>query len=169
VRRASLVALALCMLAACHRGASSPAVVLDGRARPPSDQGVITTVDRQHIVLDGVRSYSFASGVVAFSTQTLQHVALLGRIGQYVQVGTRNHAVTWVATFSVVLQLPGRLPTAYYVGRLRRLEPGGRTAVFVDGTVLRLAPGVTAPAGTQLRAEIDPTAHEARALVKVSD
>ena len=143
-------------------------MVLDGRARPPADQGVITAVDQRHIVLDGVRSYRFDAHVVAFSTQTLQHVALLGREGQYVQVGTRRHAVAWVATFSVVVQLPGRPATAYYIGRLRRVDAGNR-AVFVDGTVLRLAPGVPAPAGAQLRAEIDPTAHDVRALVQVSD
>ena len=79
-----------------------------------------------------------------------------------------GHTVVWVATFSVVVQLPGRSPTAYYVGRLRRIEPGGR-AVFVDGTVLRLAAGVTAAAGAQLRAEIDPAAHDVRTLVQVSD
>ena len=49
-------------------------------------------------------------------------------------------------------------------GVLLRRE--GTRVIFRDGTVLRLAAGVTAPVGQGLvRAEIDPALHEVRALV----
>ena len=73
----------------------------------------------------------------------------------------------------VVVRNPAVPPVVYYNGVLVRLDDD--LAVFRDGTVLRLADGVTSPVdaapGGQVRppslvrAELDPSLHRVRALV----
>jgi hypothetical protein len=59
----------------------------------------------------------------------------------------------------------GAPPVVYYNGVLVRRD--GPRAIFRDGTVLRLAAGVTPPVEQGLvRAEIDPALHTVRAVVR---
>jgi hypothetical protein len=125
----------------------------------------MTSVSRQRLVLDGRRSYTIGSTLQSFSTYTLETVPLLEHESQYVQIGAKGRRVAWVASVGAVVRAPGQPARVYYVGKLRRLDAQGR-AVFVDGTVLRLASGVRPPAVTgTLRAEIDPAARAVVALI----
>ncbi|MDQ1374676.1 MAG: hypothetical protein QOJ09_2014 [Actinomycetota bacterium] len=159
-RFAALVAVAL-LAGACHH-ARADRVVLDGRPRYPDVEGVVQSVSVKRIVLDGGRSYAVSPNLQSFSTYTLETTPLLGRLHQYVQVGLQGHTAVWVAGVGAVVRSPSAPPAAYYLGHLVRVQ--GRRAVFRDGTVLRLGTGVTASPG-QVRVEIDPDRHVARAIV----
>ena len=160
---AALVGLAL--VGACSSGGGgSAALVLDGRPRVPSDQGVVTAVSDTALTLDSARTYRVSPSIQVFSTNTFQALPLAGRQGQYVQIGAHGTTVDWVASFSVVARLPGSPPTAFYIGVFLRTDSRGR-AVFRDGTIVTLAPGVAPPApNSQVRADIDPALHAARDL-----
>ena len=152
------------MLVACRPGGEHHRVVLDGRPRLPDAEGVVENISFTRITLDGGRSYPVSKTLQSFSTYDLAAVPMLQRQGQYVQLGLDGHTVTWMAGIGVVVRAPGQPPVVFYNGFLLRVE--GRRAVFRDGTVLRLADGVTSPAtGALVRAEIDPDRHEVRALV----
>lgn len=165
--RASIAVLVVAVVAVgagcSDNGGPGEQVVLDGRPRVPDVEGVVQVVSRDRLVLDGGRRYDVADKPQSFSTYTLATVSLLGRKGQYVQVGLDGDVAVWVASIGAVTELGGK-PTVVYTGKLESVD-GGR-AVFEDGTVLRLASGVTSPVRQGfVRAEIDPSTHEVRALV----
>ena len=171
MRRALGLALAITLgLAACTRGGDpAPHLKLDGSPRIANDQGVLTDVDAAHLVLDGRRSYRLSSKLKAFASSTMQAVPLAPRRGQYVQVGTSGKFAVWVATFSVIVALPGKPPTSFYIGTLKRVAEG--RAMFREGTVLDVADGVTAPTPLpqQVRADIDVATHRVIALLVLSE
>ncbi len=156
----AVLAVAL-TVTACSGSRAGGALVLDGRPRPPDEEGVIQEVSRTRLVLDGGRAYRITPSLQAFSTQTLQAVPILGREGQFVHVGTKGATAVWIATVADVF--PGDPPVAYYTGTLDDVQ-GDRVA-FRDGTVLRLGPGVRPPPGAGfVQVEIDPVAHVVRRL-----
>jgi hypothetical protein len=158
------VATAAVVLAACGGGgAKAPALALDGSPRHPNAEGVVTEVATDHLVLDGARRFSVATDLRCFSSSTLASVPLVGRKGTYVQVGAAGSVVHWLAAYGAVVQVPGQPAVAYHVGKLVGLASG--KATFADGSVLSVAPGVTAPAGaSQVRATIDVGAKRISAL-----
>lgn len=88
---------------------------------------------------------------------------MLHRLGQYVQLGLNGKKVEWMAGIGVVVRGEAP-PVVYYNGVLVRVD--GDRAIFRDGTVLKLADGVTSPVESGLlRAELDPALHRVRALV----
>ena len=151
--------------AGCGGGGASHRAVLDGSPRYPDREGVVTEVSLTSLVLNGKERFKVDPKLQCFSTYTLESVPLLGRKNQYVQLGVDGKKVTWVASFAAVVHLPGQAPVVFYTGRLVRVDDQHR-AVFRDGSVLRLAAGVTAPRSASiLRAEIDPATQRVRALV----
>jgi hypothetical protein len=164
-RVAAVAAVLVVALAAggCRHHADG-GLVLDGRPRYPDAEGVVVAVNTKRLTLDGGRSYAVSPDLRSFSTYTLRTTPLLGRRNQYVQIGLEGHTVVWLAGVGAVVRAPDRPATVFYIGRLLRAT-GGRL-IFRDGTVLRLAAGVRAPArGTQVRVEIDPDSHMVRAAV----
>ena len=156
-----LVAGAL-LFTGCARS-DSPRLVLDGRPRVPDVEGVVEQISFEKVTLDGGRSYGVRKDLQSFSTYDLAAVPMLGRLGQYVQVGLDGKKVAWMAMIGEVVRGTGA-PVVYYNGVLVRLN--GDRAVFRDGTVLQLADGVTSPVETGfLRAELDPALHRVRSLV----
>ena len=158
----ALLLLAGALLAGCSRNGGGR-LVLDGRPRTPDAEGVVEQISFDRIVLDGGRSYGVRKDLQSFSTYDLAAVPMLVRLGQYVQLGLDGKKVAWMAGIGVVVRT-GAPPVVYYNGVLVRRD--GDRAVFRDGTVLRLADGVTSPVETGfVRAEIDPAQHRVRALV----
>lgn len=150
------------LLAGCTKDGSGQ-LVLDGRPRVPDVEGVVEKISFEQITLDGGRSYGVRKDLQSFSTYDLAAVPMLQRSGQYVHLGLDGKKVAWMAMIGEVIE-GAAAPVVYYNGVLLRLE--GDRAVFRDGTVLRLADGVTSPVGTGfVRAELDPSLHRVRALV----
>lgn len=150
------------LLAGCTKDGSDQ-LVLDGRPRVPDVEGVVEKISFEQITLDGGRSYGVRKDLQSFSTYDLAAVPMLQRSGQYVHLGLDGKKVAWMAMIGEVIE-GAAAPVVYYNGVLLRLE--GDRAVFRDGTVLRLADGVTSPVGTGfVRAELDPSLHRVRALV----
>ena len=149
-------------------------LVLDGSPRLPDTEGVVEEISFDRITLDGGRSYAVRKDLQSFSTYDLAAVPMLHRLGQYVQLGLDGKKVAWMAGIGVVVR-GAAPPVIYYNGVLVRLDDD--RAIFRDGTVLRLADGVTSPVGRDVppggqvqlprlvRAEIDPALHRVRALV----
>lgn len=161
-RLASLVATAVLLLGACG-GSSVKPIPLDGTPRYPDAEGIVQAVDVHHITLDGGRTYKVSPNLQSFSTYTLETLSLLGRKGQYVQVGLHRGTMTWIAAIGA--PVPLQPPVVFYNGRLTRIDSSGHL-VFRDGTVLRLGLSVTSPTTSGVvRAEIDPTAHVVRRVV----
>ncbi|HUR78265.1 MAG TPA: hypothetical protein VMZ22_09985 [Acidimicrobiales bacterium] len=150
------------MLVAC--GADKGAALkLDGSPRVPDDEGVATVVTRTRIELDGKRKYQVADDFVSFSTYTGELEPMVGREGQYVQLGLRGRTAVWMAGVAAVVSTPAR--AVYYLGRLKHVD--GERLVFADGTVLRRRRGLRVPrAGSaKLQARIDPKAHRVVELI----
>jgi hypothetical protein len=138
-------------------------LVLDGRPRFPDAEGVVDAISFERITLDGGRSYDVGKDLQSFSTYDLGAFPMLGRLGQYVQLGLNGKKVAWLAGIGVVVRGAGP-PVVYYNGTLLRRD--GDRAIFRDGTVLQLGAGVTPPVEQGLvRAELDPALHAVRALV----
>jgi hypothetical protein len=130
--------------------------VLDGRPRFPDAEGIATSISHTEIVLDGGRRFGVAEGFKSFSTYTLALEPMVGREGDYVQLGVDGDDAVWMAGIGGVLHTAP--PKVLYEGRLERVE--SRRAVFRDGTVLRLGPGVSVPPNAAVVvAEIDPSRH----------
>jgi hypothetical protein len=165
MRRSPLPLLLLAgalLFAGCAKSGSDR-LVLDGRPRIPDVEGVAEQVSFEKVTLDGGRSYGVRKDLQAFSTYDLAAVPMLQRSGQYVQLGLDGKKVAWMAMIGEVVRGAGA-PVVFYNGVLLRVE--GDRAIFRDGTVLRLADGVTSPVGTGfVRAELDPSLHRLRALV----
>jgi hypothetical protein len=151
--RLVLLAVVLVALVACGGDSDDGRVVLDGRPRFPDAQGVVTEVSRENIALENGKRWRLVEKPQSFSTYTLAQVSLLARKGQYVQIGLDGDRAVWIAAIGAVTRIDP--PVVFYNGELLRIEKG--QAIFEDGTVLRLAPGVTAPVPKGiLRADIDP-------------
>jgi hypothetical protein len=158
-----LLLVTVLLLGSCTRS-DDGRLVLDGRPRHPDAEGTVEQISFDRIVLDGGRSYGVAKDLQSFSTYDLAAVPMLHRLGQYVHLGLDGKKVQWMAGIGVVVRNPAAPPVVYYNGVLVRLEDD--RAVFRDGTVLRLADGVTSPVERGLvRAELDPSLHRVRALV----
>ena len=150
------------LLAGCAKS-DSHRLVLDGRPRPPDAEGVVEKISFESVTLDGGRTFEVRKDLQSFSTYDLAAVPMLQRLGQYVQLGLDGKKVAWMAMIGGVVR-GGATPVVYYNGVLVRID--GDRATFRDGTVLRLADGVTSPAETGfVRAELDPAVHRVRALV----
>ena len=153
----------LAVVAACSRGnRGGPPIKLDGTPHPASDPGVVTTADRQRVVLDRSRRYAVGAELLVFIPGTLKIAPLASAVGRYALIGVRNGEVVWVEPLSVVLDEPGIPKTAFYEGTLARVD--GRSGIFADGTVLDLDPGLTVPPSLPraVRADIDPGTHRVR-------
>lgn len=148
-RTALVVALVLVLGGACGGGDDGPAIALDGSPRIPDDQGVVTEVSEDELVLDGDRKFDVSGELLAFSTYTLEAIPLAQRQGQYVQVGLDGKTVEWLALIGEPLE-----DRVYYTGKLEEVD--GDQLTFSDGTVLTLGSGVEAPAPGRVRAVIDP-------------
>lgn len=157
-RLAGFVAAAVLAVGGCGSGEGD---IRDGRARFPDDQGVVTEITTASITLDGQRTYEVSDRLAAFNTYSLELEPMLGRADQYVQIGLDGDTMIWMAGIGAVVPLDP--PSAFYVGELDEVveDDDGRAAVFVDGTVLRLAPGVEAPGSDgPLQARIDVRRHQ---------
>ena len=158
-----LLVAGVLLLGGCTRS-DADRLVLDGSPRHPDAEGVVEQISFDRITLDGGRSYDVAKDLQSFSTYDLAAVPMLHRLGQYVHVGLNGNEVEWMAGIGVVVRNPGVPPVVYYNGVLVRLDDD--RAIFRDGTVLRLADGVTSPVERGLvRAELDPSLHRVRAIV----
>lgn len=147
MRRLAVVTVALLVVVpgfgACSRARRPAPLRLDGSPRVPDDEGVATALSFDRITLDGKRTYKVSRDLRAFSTYTLALEPMLGRKGQYVQVGLDGDTMIWMAGVARILVEEGR-PVVYYRGRfLRRVD---RRLVFEDGTTFAVAPSVSAPA-----------------------
>lgn len=157
------VAVALVVVAAmsgCARSPATPepAVRLDGTARVPDDEGIATSLSRERITLDGERTYRVSDELRSFSTYTRELEPMIGRRGQYVQIGLDDGEMVWMAGVARVLDIDGE-PAVFYTGRFREAADG--RFVFRDGTTFAPAKGVRAP-GTRsdVTVRIDPRRHE---------
>lgn len=166
--RLALVALMVALLGgACGRSAAAT-IALDGSPRRPSDEGVVTAVSATRLTLDGKRTYRVDRKMRAFDSTTLQAVPLLSRQGMYVQVGAAHGKVSWLASYTLVVNVPGQPPTAFHSGAIRTASDR-RHVVFADGSVLATDPvAAVPPAGRQARADIDVASHRVRSF-SVSD
>jgi hypothetical protein len=163
VGRLGLVVLVLLAVATsgCRRGGEEASgVVLDGRPRLPDVEGVVTDVSFTELTLEGGRTYRITRDLQCFSTYTLEPLPLLGRKGQYVQLGLDGSRVVWLASIGGVLT--GDEPSVYYTGSLEREEDG--RLYFRDGTVFRVGDGVQVPAPGFVQVEIDPATQRARRI-----
>jgi hypothetical protein len=159
MRRRLAAAALVAVLAAC--GGSPPTVKLDGSPRFPDDEGVATTVELDRIVLDGTRTYGVSRDLRSFSTYDMRLEPMLNRRGHYVHVGLEDRRVVWMAGIAAVLA--GDPPRVFYSGRLKALDKG--RAIFADGTVLTLQPGLASPVRDGfVQVEIDARAHRVRRM-----
>ncbi len=117
-------------------------VALDGTPRPPDDAGVLTSLDEEFasLVLDGEIVYDLSPAVQSFASIDGSTQPLLGRVGQYVQVGLEGDTVVWVAGLGAVVRLDSQPDEVVYLGRISRVRDS--TLELQDGTVLELADGV---------------------------
>jgi hypothetical protein len=83
--------------------------------------------------------------LISFSTYNRQPVQLASTVGAYVQVGLHGDTVVWLGKIGPVAAADAKgRPTVAYQGDL--VAVNGDSLVFKDGTVLRLAKGLKAPA-----------------------
>ncbi len=95
------------------------------------------------ITLDGDRTFSVSSKLASFSTYNRRVVSLSTTRGKYVQLGVDDGEVKWLALIGVVNADEAGQQTAVYQGELVSVR--GDRFDFKDGTVLRLAKGLTPP------------------------
>jgi hypothetical protein len=138
------VALAAVLAFAACGSSDKPVVKLDGSPRLPDAEGVVQSASAGGLRLDGGRSYGVSKKLIAFSTYDREPIQLARVRGSYVQVGLRDNTVVWLARIGIVTKGASGKSVVQYQGDLRRVE-GGRM-FFRDGTVLKLAPELKAPA-----------------------
>lgn len=156
-RLAGVVALVALMAAGCASRTDEPVVRLDGTARFPDDEGIATALDRNSITLDGSRRYKVSDQLRSFSTYTRELEPMIGRLGQYVQIGVVDDEMVWMAGVSRVVEIEGE-PAVFYTGRFREVSKG--RFVFTDGTTFAVGPGVPTPGNERpVTVRIDPTTH----------
>lgn len=155
-RLVALLALVI-LSGACDSRTPEPVVRLDGTARFPDDEGIATALDRKRITLDGSRTYKVSPELRSFSTYTRELEPMIGRSGQYVQIGVVDGEMVWMAGVSRVIEVAGE-PAVFYTGRFREVAKG--RFVFTDGTTFAVARGLKRP-GTEnpVTARIDPETH----------
>jgi len=162
-----VAALIFVALAACSGSGSSSSgtpttyIPLDGSARVPSDEGVVTAMadDLSTFTLDQTRTYNTDPAMQSFSTVDGSTQPLRRRLNQYVQVGLRGTTALWVAGIAAVVAPEGQPAVAYYTGVAVRLDD--RRVDFADGTVLTLAADVAAPpTGARVLTTIDVASHK---------
>lgn len=145
----ALLVLLVALPAAACRG--EPSSILDAGPRFPDDEGVVTDVNVQRLVLEGARTYTINAEVESFTSRGHEITALVRWKDRYVHVGLKDREVIWVAGIGVVRKADS---TVVYTGVFDKIEKGG--AVFRDGTVLKLGKGVDAvKAGSEAVAVID--------------
>jgi hypothetical protein len=146
------------ILAASCSGTGSRRSVLTKQApRYPDAEGVVVDVNPQRIALDGGRAFRISALVESFTARGHAATSLARWKDKYVQVGVNaDKEAVWISGVGVVIK--GTPPTVFYTGVFRGLE--GRRAIFADGTVLTLAPGVAAPRkGAESLATLDASRH----------
>jgi hypothetical protein len=163
MRRLLVVCVLLAAVAgSCSRsGGADDALVLDGRPRFPDAQGVVRDVTFTKLTLADGTSYRITRDLRCFSTYTLGAVPLLGRKGQFVQLGLEGDRVAWLASVGAVVN--SEPPAVYYTGRLVRAD-AKRRAIFRDGTVFALGDGVDVPPAGFVQVAIDPATGMVRAF-----
>ena len=155
----SVAVIAASALAASCGSDSSPVVKLDGSPRIPDAEGVVQSATAGGLRLDGNRSFAVSKKLIAFSTYDREPVQLARVRGSYVQVGIKGRTVVWLARIGLVTLGATGKSVVQYQGNLVRIS--GRRMSFRDGTVLRLAPELDAPAHVSgpTFATIDPKRH----------
>ena len=141
-RVAALATAAAIGVGACG-GSSAPVVKLDGSARIPDAEGVVQNASINGLTLDGGRKFAVSKKLISFSTYNRKPVQLISTRGSYVQLGVRDNTVVWLGKIGPV----GPDGTVQYQGNLVDID--GRALTFKDGTVLRLAKGLTAPSDAE--------------------
>ena len=147
---------AVLLAGACSRGGADE-LRLDGSARFPDDEGVATALTHSSITLDGDRTYAVSPSLRAFSSATLELEPMLGRRGQYVQIGIDGDTMVWMAGVARVIEVEGQR-SAFHSGTVDGVEDG--RLVFEDGTTLAIGRGVDAPKpGARVTVRIDVADH----------
>jgi hypothetical protein len=142
-RVAALATTAALSLGACSSGSSEPVVKLDGSPRTPDAEGIVLKASASGITLDGDRTYEVSKKLISFSTYNHEVVALSSMLGAYAQVGLDDDTVVWISKVGPVATDAAGHKTVQYQGDLVDVRPP--RLIFKDGTVLRLASGLTAP------------------------
>ncbi|MEY2467605.1 MAG: hypothetical protein QOF21_303 [Actinomycetota bacterium] len=123
---------------------SSPASIkLDGSPRVPDVEGVVQKASAAGITLDGARTYEVSPKLASFSTYNQRVVSLKSTLGKYVQLGVDDGEVKWLSLIGVVNADEAGHQTVVYQGELVAVRDSRFD--FKDGTVLRLANGLTPP------------------------
>lgn len=153
-RSLALLIAALLILGGCGRQEQRDQV-FGTQARFPDDEGVVTDINFERLVLDEARRHDISPDVQSFSTYDGTVTPLLHHKGRYVQVGLDDKdRVEWVAGIGLVLQQDN--PVVIYNGVVERVD-SRRGVIFRDGTVLKLSSRVTPPEpGLRVKATIDP-------------
>lgn len=147
-----LVLLLASAAGACGRGSDAERVTLDGRPRVPDVEGVVAEVSFTELTLEGGGTYEIRRDLQCFSTYTLEPLPLLGRKGQYVQLGLAGDRVVWLASIGGVVA--AERPTVYYTGHLVEVDDG--RAHFRDGTTFALGEDVSVPRPGFVQVAVDP-------------
>lgn len=155
---ATLLGLSTLTSVACAKAVQTVSI-LDADVRQVSDEGVVTEVTLDKIVIDNDRVYKVSPNVESFIATTKKVTALLSTDHRYIQIGVdRSNVVIWVSTVGVVAKI--KPPVARYTGVFLRTDSQGR-AVFKDQTVLKIKKGLVLPkANKQVSVIIDPVQHE---------
>lgn len=141
---------------ACARGGPDE-LRLDGSPRFPDDEGVATALTHSSITLDGARTYDVDPSLRAFSSASLELEPMLGRRGQYVQIGLDGDTMVWMAGVARVIEVEGAR-SAFHSGTVEGVEDG--RLVFQDGTTFAMARGLDAPKpGARVTVRIDVADH----------
>lgn len=120
----------------------------------------MTAVTFEKITLEGVRTYQISKTVESFTAREHTTTPLVHWQDRYVHLGlNKAKVVLWVAGIGLVPKGVAD-PKVLYSGVFDKLDAKGR-AVFADGTVLKLGPGVTSPeSGKTVVVSIDPIAKQ---------
>jgi len=122
----------VCLVAACS-GGGGDTIKLDGSPRVPDVEGVVRRVDLRSVELADGRRFTVERDLQLFSTYSLESLPLLGREGQYVQMGVDGKKVRWMASVGAIVR--GSPPSVFYTGHLLRMED--ERLIFRDGTTFR--------------------------------
>lgn len=155
---ALVLIIGLTSAVSCTTDNGADAVVrLDGTARVPDDEGIATALDRNSITLDGKRTYKVSDDLRSFSTYTRELEPMIGRRGQYVQIGVDDDTMVWMGGVARIVEGDAG-PSVFYTGRFREVMNG--RFVFTDGTTFAPGPGVEPPPPTgNVTVRIDPATH----------
>ena len=153
------IAVFTCMFLFVSCSSKEPTSILEQDVRVPDDEGVVTEVTLDRLVLDNDRIYEVSKSVESFLASSRKPAALASTDQRYVQIGlSGSKRVVWISTVGVVAKTDP--PMALYSGHFLRRDSEGR-AVFKDGTVLKVRSGVGVPgASKKVAVRIDPSAHE---------